>query len=201
MKLYTNPASPFGRKVKVLVEELNASHQVETVHVAGSPLDAGTIPISDNPLGKLPILTDIKLGALYDSRVICDYLNALFKGGLYPKGDNRFAVLRLEALADGIMDASVLIVYERRCRPETGQSDDWMAGQWQKVRRSLAFLESRVEGWSDTDLCIGQIGVGCALGYLDFRHSDRPWRGECPKLADWFETFGSRSSMIQTRPE
>ncbi len=200
MKLYNNPASPFARKVIVALMELNANDQVEIINVAGTPVNSGTIPVSENPLGKLPTLAGTLHGSLYDSRVISKFVNSHFKGNLYPAA-NYWQVLKMEALADGIMDASVLSTYEKRVRSKEKQSEEWVAGQWSKITRSLDALEESGEEFLGLPLNMAQIALGCALGYLDFRHSDRPWQTEHPKVEYWNQEFSQRASMRATRPE
>ena len=119
---------------------------------------------------------------------------------LRSQGARRWDLLTLEATADGIMDAAVLMVYEGRVRPEEKQWDGWVEAQWSKVDRAVGALEAR---WMPTlagALHIGQIGVGCALSYLDFRHGVRDWRKGRPALAEWHAEFASRPSMLATAP-
>lgn len=202
MKLYHSPASPFVRKVMVVLHETGLIRDVDLVAAMGTPMDPGTMPVGDNPLGKLPtLITDDGL-ALYDSRVITRYLDRKAKSvGLYGAGDGLWRTLTLEATADGILDAAVLMVYEKRCRPEQAWQQDWIEAQWAKVSRALDVLEREWISHLDAGLDIGGIGVGCALGYLDFRHPDRDWRADHPKLAAWFEQVSQRPSFRKTVPQ
>ncbi len=200
MRLYYSPASPFARKVLVLMHETGQLDDIDLVFATGSPLDSSQMPTAQNPLGKLPALERSDGPALYDSRVICRYLDGRIQAGLYSQ-NRLWEILTLEATADGMMDAAVLIVYEARCRPENMQSDDWMNGQWEKISRTLDAINTRWISHLAGPLDMGQIALGCALGYLDFRHSDRNWRKGRDELDDWFASFAQRKSMLATVPE
>lgn len=199
MKLYTNPASPFCRKIEVLLHEVDKTDAVETTVVAGHPTDTGTMPIAVNPIGKIPTLERDDGPALYDSRVIARYLDTAFSAGLYPE-TRIWDVLTLEATADGICDAAVLMVYEGRSRPEDKRHEPFVEGQWAKIVRALDALESRWMSLLNGPLNIGQIATACALGYLDFRHGARDWRAARPELANWYARFVERPSMQATKP-
>ncbi len=199
MKLYHSATSPFVRKVTTLIAEAGLSG-VELVSVIGNPVEPGNLPVDRNPLGKIPaLITDDGL-ALYDSRVICRYLDTTFDAGFYPAAPRLWQTLVLEALADGMLDAAILMVYENRLRPEEQRFPPWVRAQWQKVERALDTLE---RDWIDHlagPLDLGQIAVGCALGYLDFRLSAMPWRAAHPDLAAWEATFSARPAMLATAP-
>ena len=192
MKLYYSPTSPFVRKVSVLI--LETGQQVDRIAAAGTPLDPGTMPVGLNPLGKVPALVDGDR-VLYDSRVICRYLDDKVGAGLY--GPDTWAILTQEALADGILEAALLMVYEGRLRPEELRHAPWVEGQWAKITRALDALEALPP---EGPLTGGQIALGCALGYLDFRHDARDWRKNRPQLADWAEGFAARPAMQATLP-
>ena len=200
MQLFTNPASPFCRKVDVVLREIGMRDAVEDVSAIGHPTDSANMPTTINPLGKIPTLVRDDGPALYDSRVICRYLNDRARAMLYPQ-TRLWDVLTLEATGDGISEAALLIVYEGRSRPEDKQYAPWVEGQWSKVERTLAMLEDRWMSLLEGPLNAGQIAVGCALGYLDFRHGDRNWRAEHTALSAWFDDFGGRPAMQATRPE
>ena len=201
MELYTSPTTPFGRKVMVLIRESGLTDRVEEIAVAGSPLDPGSLPLHQNPLGKIPALVPVGGGAaIYDSRVICRYLDDLSGAGLYPKGDALWPVLTLEATADGILEAALLMVYENRLRPEDLRYAPWVEGQWQKIARALDAVETRWMAYLDAPITMAQIALAVALGYLDFRHADRTWRDGRPQLAAWEGVFAQRPSMLETRP-
>ncbi len=199
MKLVSASASPFVRKVRVLLHETGQTDDVEMVPVKTSPVATAPDARDANPLGKIPALIREDGRAIFDSRVICRYLDARAGGGLYPE-DRLWDVLTLEAMADGIMDAAVLITYEGRLRAPELQDHGWLDAQWSKIAHTLDALES---GWMD-DLNgprdMGQFALGCALGYLDFRHDARNWRDGRPALAEWFATFSDLESMRATAP-
>jgi glutathione S-transferase len=201
MKLYHSPASPYVRKVVALLREMDRLDEVEMAPTATTPMATDDALKASNPLGKLPALERGDGPTLYDSRVICAFLDDRFGGGLYPQGARRWDTLVLEATADGILDAAVSMVYEGRLRPEAQRSPDWVEAQWAKVTRALDALEARWMAHLGGKLDMGQIAVGCALGYLDFRHGARDWRKGRPALAKWFEAFDARPAMAASRPE
>jgi glutathione S-transferase len=200
MKLHYSPASPYVRKVRVLALETGLMEDIELVTAALTPIGPDPNVCADNPIGKIPALVRDDGSALYDSRVICEYLDSRHGGTrMFPEnGDARWTAVRRQALADGILDAAVGTRYETFLRPEALRWQDWVDGQMAKVRRSLDALEN--ESLGDT-VDIGTISVACALGYLDFRYPDEGWRDSRPKLGGWFEKFSQRPSMSETRPE
>lgn len=131
--------------------------------------------------------------------MICRFLDARGSAGLYPDA-KLWEVLTLEATADGIMDAAVLMVYETRCRPEDMRSAEWVEGQWGKITRALDAVSERWMSHLAGPLDMSQIAVACALGYLDFRHPGRDWRGGRDALAAWSARFAERESMQATVP-
>jgi len=200
MKLYYSPTSPYVRKVMILLAETGQSDAVELIPASGTPVDPATMPVTLNPLGKIPALERPDGPTLYDSRVICRYLDARAGGKLYPQGDRLWDTLTLEATADGMIDAAILCVYETRVRPEEKYFEPWVEGQWAKVARSVSALEAKWMSHLHGPLDIGQIAVACALGYLDFRHAARDWRASAGQLAAWYETFSKRESFAATVP-
>ncbi|MCT4554057.1 MAG: glutathione S-transferase [Pelagimonas sp.] len=200
MKLLRAGPSPFVRKVLITLEETNLTDQVELVDVTASPLTPDPTLTAANPVGKIPALMRSDGPTLYDSRVICRYLDHRAEAGLYPEA-RIWDTLVLEATADGIMEAAVLIIYEERFRPAEKVSLDWIEGQWAKVARALDALETRWVSHLHGPLDMGHIAVGCALGYLDFRHEVRSWRTGRPELARWFDGFSARDSYQATQPE
>ncbi len=200
MRLFTSPTSPFARKVSVILHETGLLPGVELVAASGTPVAPGTMPVSHNPLGKLPVLEREDGPALYDSRVICRYLDQVADAGLYPEAPRLWETLTLEATGDGMMDAALLMVYEERVRPEDLRFPDWVEGQWGKLVRALDALEDRWIAHLAGPLDAGQIAVGCALGYLDFRLAARDWRAGRPALAAWEARFAARPAMAATRP-
>ncbi len=200
MKLYCSAASPFVRMVTVALHETGLIGQVEMVNASGTAVEPGSLPIAQNPVGKIPTLERTDGPALYDSRVITRYLDSLAGGQLYPEQPSLWEALTLEATAHGMTEAAVLMVYEVKCRPPHERSENWVEAQWSKVARSLDALEARWMPHLSGQLGAAQIATGCALGYLDFRHADRTWRTGRPTLAQWYGAFSDRPSMQATQP-
>jgi glutathione S-transferase len=200
LKLYYAPASPFVRKCLVVAAELGLRDRIELVTAAAHPVNRDKNVVAHNPLGKIPTLITDDGSVLYDSRVICEYLNILGDGNLIPRaGEARWTVLSAQALADGVMDAAVLTRYETFARPEALRWQDWITGQLEKVTSGLDALESRAADFGDR-VNLGTIAFGCMLGYLDFRFASFGWRDGRPNASAWFEWFGARDSMAATRP-
>ncbi len=200
MKLFYAAASPFVRKCLVSARELGLRERLELVPAAAHPVNRDQAVVAHNPLGKIPTLITDDGTVLYDSRVICEYLNGLGDGHLIPQqGPQRWSVLVDQALADGLMDAAVLTRYENAARPEALRWTDWMAGQLDKVTCGLADIELRVGAFAGR-VDLGTIAIGCALGYLDFRFASFGWREKYPTTARWYAQFEERESMRTTRP-
>lgn len=199
LTLFHSPASPFVRCVQIAIEELGLRDEVALTPIVTTVIapDAALIPA--NPLGKIPALARPDGPTLYDSRVIMRYLDSRAQGRLYPQS-GIWEVLTLEALAHGAMDAAVLAVYERRFRTAKAQNAEWLAGQLAKVTRALDAIEGQWLSHLSGPLTAAQIGVGAALGYLDFRHPDLAWRDGRASLAEWFAKFCERPSMVATAP-
>lgn len=190
MILRSSTASPFVRKVRIAIAllGLDGSIAIEPADTL-SPADSVR---SQNPLGKIPALLLDDGSTLYDSRVILEYLDHNAGGGVILPRDaaQRFAALRLQALADGILDASVLIIYEGRFRPAEHRVESWVEHQAGKVARALAFLEGEPPRLGDTPH-VGDIALACALGYRDFRFQGA-WRAGHPRLAAWLAELAAR---------
>ena len=201
MRFWFNPASPFARKVRVVARETGLAGRIEEINTVVSPVKPNAELARENPLVKIPALATPDLGTLYDSAVICEYLDSLHRGTpLFPAaGPERWRTLRLQALGDGILEASVLMRYESAVRPELLQWSDWNAGQLTKVRGGLDALEQECPGWGER-FAIGQITAACVLGYLDFRFPQEAWRESRPALARWYESIAQRASMKATVP-
>jgi glutathione S-transferase len=190
MILRSSPPSPFGRKVKIAASVVGLSGQIEVVKAdTGDETDALR---QQNPLGKIPVLILENGESVYDSRVIVEYLDHLAGGGvLLPGGSRRFEELRLQALADGIMDAGILQIYEQRWRAEERREARWVAHQAGKVARALATLEAAPPAAvTSATPRIGAIALACALGYLDLRFGGE-WRRNHPGLVAWLDGFAS----------
>jgi glutathione S-transferase len=179
---------------------LGLRERIELLPAAPHPVNRDRALVACNPLGKAPALVTDEGTVLYDSRVICEYLNALGAGHLIPaQGAARWSVLTTQALADGLMDAAVLVRYETAARPENLRWSDWVQGQLAKVTCALDELERLVAGWSG-GVDAGSIAVACALGYLNFRYATLGWRERSPNTGQWFDSFAQRQSMITTQP-
>lgn len=200
MRLYHSPTSPYVRKCVILLMETGQLADVTLVSATGTPLDASQMPLAQNPLGKIPALERPDGPALYDSRVICRYLDDRAGGKLYPPAPRLWDTMTLEATGDGITDAALLMVYEVRVRPEDRRMPAWVEGQWAKIARALDALEQRWVSHLNGPLDMGQVAVGAALGYLDFRHGARNWRVGRPGLAAWEAKFAARASALATVP-
>ena len=200
MKLFYSPASPFVRKVMVCAIERGLEGRIEQAPTKVVPSEPNRDYAKANPLMKVPALETDEGQLLFDSVVICEYLDTLGKAPrLFPaEGAARWRTLRLHALANGILDASVLTRYETAVRPEELRWKAWIDGQLLKVDQSLDVLERSADELQGID--IGTITVGCALGYQDFRFADRRWRDGRPKLARWFDTMSRRPSFEKTVP-
>jgi glutathione S-transferase len=198
MKLRYSGASPFVRKVMVVAHEHGLADRIE--RLPADPWDPKTDLISQNPLSKVPALILDDGMVLFDSPVICEYVDA--QGGgptLYPPpGPARWRALRQQALADGILDAGITTRRERM-RPDGERSAGAIDRQMNVLKRGLATLENWA-GEIEGPLTIGQVTVGCCLGWIDFRDMAPGWRDGAPKLARWFEGFGKRPSMAATMP-
>jgi glutathione S-transferase len=201
MRLYHSPASPYVRKVMVLLIETGQQDDVTLIPATGNPLDQGSMPVAHNPLGKLPCLERGDGPAIFDSRVICRFLDDRAGGRLYPPPPRLWETLTLEALADGILDAALLMRYETHVRPEATRSPDWIEAQWAKIVRALDAAEGHWIAHLKGPLDMGQVAVACALGYLDFRHATRDWRSGRPGLSEWDRAVSQRESLSTTAPQ
>jgi glutathione S-transferase len=200
MKLHYSQTSPFARKVMVVAHERGLAERIELMPATTSPVEPNAELVRDNPLAKIPSLILDDGTVLHDSRVIAEYLDQLAGAKLFPPaGDARWTALRQQALADGLLDAAVLIRYERVLRPADKRWPDWIDGQFGKIERTLDAFE-RETAHLEKDLTIGTIGVACALSYLDFRFGDLNWRASRPRLTSFYAKFSERPSMIATRP-
>lgn len=186
MILRSAPASPFGRKVKIAAALLGLASRI-SIQDADTTSETDTIR-RENPLGKIPTLLLEDGTALYDSRVIVEYLDGVAGGGVIPAAPTeRFRALTLQALADGVMDAALLQVYEGRWRPEDRREPAWTAHQAGKVLRSLTALD---QAPPPAGCDVGTIALACALGYLDLRF-EGVWRQDFPQLVAWLDRFAA----------
>ena len=200
MELLASPASPFARKTRIVLREGALNGQVAEVMVSNTPYEPEPRVLAANPLGKIPALIRDDGPALYDSRVICRFLDDAGGSGLYPQG-RIWDILTLEATADGIMEACLSMTYEGRYRDAAAQSGPWVEAQWAKAARALDVIENRWMSLLSGPLNMGQVAVGCALGYIDLRHGSRGWRDGRDTLAGWYAAFALRDSFAATRPD
>lgn len=200
MKLHYSPTSPYVRKVMVLLHETGQLEDVTLQNTSVTPISPADALLAKNPLCKVPALERADGPTLYDSRVICAYLDDRANAGLYPGNARRWDTLTLEATADGILDAALAMTYEARLRPEDMRWQPWVDGQWEKVARACAALNTRWMSHLAGPLDMGQIAVACALGYVDLRHDARGWRKGNDALAGWYAEFAARPGMLATVP-
>lgn len=201
MKLWHTPPSPFARKVRVGAIELGLAGRIEEILVTVAPDKPNETLGRSNPLMKVPALeTDDGL-VLFDSRVICEYLDALAGGDrLFPgQPARRWDALRRQALGDGVLDAGLLRRYELALRPEHLRWPQWLQSQQRKIDLGLDLAEQEAGAWG-MSFDIGHIAIACALHWLDFRFPDAGWRDRRPVLAVWLAEVGARPSMAQTMP-
>ncbi len=186
--LRSTPTSPFGRKVRMAIEVLGLSGRVTVT--SADPLDENDTLRQQNPLGKMPCLVLVDGSTIYDSGIIIEFLQDVAgTDKLLPlRGRDRYRALTLSRLADGIMDASILVVYETRFRPDLPQSPRWLSHQRGKIRRGLTSFEALPLNPNKTDVV--SIGLSCALGYLDWR-KQIDWRLSYPGLVDWLNRFSA----------
>jgi glutathione S-transferase len=200
MILRSVPASPFGRKVRIALAllELGGEVTIESADVT----DPGDSLRQQNPLGKVPTLLIEDGTSIYDSRVILEYLDHRAGGGriLPSEWNARLPALRLQALCDGILDASILLIYEGRWRAADKHEPKWIAHQTDKVARAMRSLDAAPPPIGATPN-VGQITLACALGYLDFRFAGQ-WRSQYPQLVGWLDRFAAQvPAYAATRPD
>jgi glutathione S-transferase len=201
MQLLSHPNSPYGRKVRIATALKGLDGRIEVTQVDTNPLDNREIT-KVNPLGKIPALIIDGDTAIFDSNVICEYLDTLAPAPvLFPKGGvERIKTLTLGSLADGILDAALLLVYEKRFRPEEKWHAPWQERQNAKIDRSLDVLEHQPPAWRESP-DYGHLTLACALGYLDFRHEGK-WRARHPGLVAWLEEFAQAvPAFAETQPK
>jgi glutathione S-transferase len=201
MKLLSHPFSPYGRKVKIAIALKGLADRIEVVTVDTNAPDNPELHRS-NPLAKIPALVIDDSTAIFDSHVICEYLDSLSPAPvLFPRsGVERIKTLTLGSLCDGILDAALLLVYEKRFRPEDKWHAPWLARQQSKIDRSIDHLEKAPPAWGSSP-DYGHVTLACALGYLDFRHEGK-WRAGHPRLVAWLDAFAKAvPAFEETRPK
>ena len=199
MKLRYSATSPFVRKVSIVLIETGLSDRVENVPT--NPWDPKSDLPAQNPMGKVPTLISSQGVEIFDSSVICEFLDNLHSGPkMFPiDAESRITAIQLQSLADGMMDAAVLGFIENSRRPEERRWDEWSDRQVAAITRSLNWLEERYQTLNQTS-DIGTISVACALDYLDFRFADLDWRRHHERLNEWLEQFAQRESIRATAP-
>ena len=199
MKLFFSPTSPFVRKVMVVAHEVGLADRLQRLPSAAHPVNRDKTILPHNPLGQVPTLVLDDGQVLADSRVICEYLDDLGGGALFPRGGPaRWRALADQSIGDGILDAALLARYERAVRPEDKRWPEWLDGQIDKIRTALGAIEAAVPSLGER-FDIGTITFACALGYLDLRFPDLSWRDRAPATAQWYARFGERPAMRATR--
>ncbi|MEX3314423.1 glutathione S-transferase [Sulfitobacter sp. PS-8MA] len=203
IKLFHSAASPFVRKVLVCAHEKGVESDVELLASKAWPVKRDPEIVRENPSGQVPSAILEDGSPLFDSRVICAYVDTMSDNAplLPAEAKARFAAMTLEALGDTLMGAALLCRYESVLRPSEFYWDLWHESQMEKIGSALDDLEDR---WIETlngPVSIGTITIGCALGYLNFRFADKDWRNGRTKLAAWYDKFVTRPSMVATMPE
>lgn len=187
MKLFYSPASPFVRKVMITAAMRGLTDKIDAVKTDATKGDPDLNRA--NPAGRLPALV-VDGEAIHDSHVICEYLDSIGTMGapLFPaSGPARWRTLTLASTGDSLLEQALLVVYERRYRPEAMVVQSWLDRQWEKINRTLEVLEASPPAWTGAP-DYGHVTLACALGYLDFRHGGT-WRKGHPKLVDWLARF------------
>ncbi|MFA5521197.1 MAG: glutathione S-transferase [Castellaniella sp.] len=199
MKMYYSASSPFVRKVMMVAHELGVADRIERLDSAVHPVRFDASVVAHNPLGQVPTFFTEHGEVLYDSRVICEYLDAVHgSGNIFPvAGPARWRALREQALADGALQAGLLVRYELTVRAPAQHNQDWITGQRRKLVDALAVIDAEVPAQR---LDIGTISLACLLGYLDFRFPDIDWRSRHPDLVPWMDAFSRRPSFQATKP-
>jgi glutathione S-transferase len=201
MKLYWSPRSPFVRKVMVCAHEVGIAERIERIRALVSLTQTNAEVLKVNPVGRIPALVLDDGDVLYDSHVICEYLDSEYgESRLFPAVNaGRWDALRRLALADGMLETSILWRAERM-RPTAQRSSEMLAAFDRKITTALAAIERDSARLHTDRVDIGDLAMACALGYLDFRFAELGWRARHPRTAAWFESFNQRDSMQQTMP-
>ncbi len=201
MKIFHSAASPFVRKVQVTAHELGPGKRIELLESAAHPVNRDPNIVAFNPTGQVPTLLTDEGEPLFDSRVICEYLDAMDGRGLIfpPSGPARWRALREQSVGDSLLDAALLVRYEKYVRPSDLGWDGWLNGQMQKIDSCLSVINAEAANFGSR-FDIGTLTTACALGYLDFRFSSFDWRSAAPSAACWFEEVSKRASLLDTMP-
>ena len=199
MTLHWSPRSPYVNKVMVTAHEVGLADRLKTVRTVVGGTEPHQELMQENPLGKIPTLVVEDGTILYDSPVICEYLDSLHTGPkLFPaSGPERFTALRRQALGSGMIDMGLLLLGERM-RVEEHRSQPHIALWTAKLRRSFDALEQEADALAATPVGIGPIAIGVALRYIDFRFGTLEWRNGHPRLTAWNDSFRGRPSAQAT---
>ena len=199
MKLYWSSRSPFVRKVMVFAHECGLADRItcERTLVTMTRPNTGLLPV--NPTGKIPTLVLDDGSVLYDSTLICEYLDSLHGGRrLFPEaGPARWTALRRHALGNNLLD-NLVPWRNETLRPQPQQSPETLAAFELKVRNAAAALEREADELAADPVGIGHVAIACALGYMDFRFAGLGWRAGHGRIARWYDAFAQRPSMIRT---
>ncbi len=202
MKLLFAPTSPFVRKVMICAHLSGLAERIEKLDSAAHPVQRDERIGMHNPLAKVPTLVLDDGMALYDSRVICEFIADT--GGnthLFPApGPARWKALQQQSMADGLLDAALLARYEDTARPAEVQWPVWRQANLTKIHACLASIEAMAPTLGLLRPTIGEVTIACALGYLDFRFPELQWRDACPQAANWYARIDALPFMQQTRP-
>lgn len=199
IELFYAPTSPYVRKVMACAIEVGLAERIVKLPSAAHPLKRDARIAGFNPLAKVPAAKLADGTLLFDSRVICEYLDDLGHGALFPRGPERWRVLTEQALGDGLLDAALLIRYENTCRSDDIRLQEWIDGQMAKIAAALDQMESTVAVFGNR-ITVGSLTIACALGYLDFRFASYDWRSSHPALTKWFAIASQRPSLQETAP-
>ena len=198
LRLHWSPKSPYVRKVLICAHELGLADRLELVRSVAAMSKPNARLMQDNPLSKIPTLVLEDGFALFDSAVICEYLDELGAGTLFPRaGSDKWQALRWHAFGDGLLDALILWRNEReRATPLPALLEAFEL----KTRAALKQLDDEAQALNETAFSIGHIALGCALGYLDYRFDAFGWRTQAPRLAEWYAEIRTRPSFQATEP-
>lgn len=202
MQLLYAPTSPYVRKVMVCAFLTGHADRIQWLESAAHPIRRDARIARHNPLAKVPTLILESGQSLFDSRTICEYLAATGgKTNLFPKeGEERWRALSLQSLGDGLLDAALLARYETLARPPEFQWQEWRSAQLVKVAACMDAIESQPPSLPGEAPTIGDVTIGCALGYIDFRFPEIKWRDTRPQAARWNEAFQAMPAMLATIP-
>ena len=198
LQLHWSPKSPFVRKVMICIHELGIDHEIGKIRSVAAMLKPNAALMQDNPLSKIPTLLLEDGSPLFDSVVICEYLNDHAKGSLFPAGGTgKWQALRWHALGNGLMDA---LIFWRNEREREVPLPTLMQAFEHKTGATLDLLEAQTPALAAAPLSIGTVTLACALGYLDYRFDALGWRQRAPALAAWFAVWQQRPSFVLTEP-